>query len=343
MDNTSISTFLYSIFLGSYDKKIHCVSTAYGTPIWTHQHSAGSIFATPIFYSNDNSLLTATLDGSIIKLIVPSLHDVKTSEHEHTFVDVCSPIPSEEHPKEVWDKNVKFPVFSTPIIASLNHNLTIALVINVKGDIFIFDYMNAGQLLWQQTVNANVFSSPILLPSIENQVPSYRIVFGTHEKCLYNLAISTVEPKTQFSKTSDGNILNKNNQLNCNFEWKAPHSEKIYATPYAFYGDTSCTCHICQHYQSFQQTDIYHLEMTTTITNTHEKRGIIENSMTDKSLYIASISTDGFLNIICAKSGIILAQHKLGNNIFSSPVIVNNRLVIGNRDNFLTCFGFDTS
>jgi len=286
-------------------------------------------------------LLSAALDGSIIKLEVPSVHEVNTSEHDHSYIHDCSLITPKEVPRKMWDKNVKFPVFSTPIIASLNENIIVAIVINVKGDVFIFDYMNAGQLLWQQTVNANVFSSAILLPAIENQVPSFRIAFGAQDKSLHSLVISSVEPKGKFSKTDDGHILKNNNQLHCDWEWKVLHSENIYATPYAFYGDAKCTCHVCQTFRPNQDNETHHLEIKSTVTNTQEKRDIIENSMIDRSLYIASISTDGLLNIICAKSGIILTQHKLGNNIFSSPVIVNDRIVIGNRDNFLTCFRFE--
>ena len=220
---------------------------------------------------------------------------------------------------------MKFPVFSTPVVVCVSE-LVVVVVINVKGKVVIFDYGNNGTVLWEHSVNANVFSSPILLPNVHGMSSNRVIVFGAEDKHLHSISISpgkdikTIVHKTKHSKLEGKSRGMQRTLINCIELWKVKHSERIYATPYAFVGDINCSCQTCR---PCPKTDSSNLK---TVNNVK------------KPLLIGSVSTDGVLNIICVNSGLVISQYKLGNNIFSSPIIVQNHVVIGNRDNFLTCF-----
>jgi len=243
-----------------------------------------------------------------------------------SHVDAGNNRMQNRRPLKIWGQNVEFPVFSTPIINSIHGSLVVVVVINVKGDVVIFDYVNDGTVLWKHSVNANVFCSPILLPYEVERSSDRIIVFGAQDKHLHSIIISSVgEIETSGSKTKYIEMEKRHSSFestlfNCYEQWKVKHSKDIYATPYAFYGDVECTCQPCQR---------------PNFTNPNKAMDAMK-----KSLFVASVSTDGLLNIICVNSGLVMKQHSLGNNIYSSPVIVKNHIVIGNRDNFLTCFKF---
>ncbi|XP_075052130.1 beta-alanine-activating enzyme isoform X2 [Mixophyes fleayi] len=53
---------------------------------------------------------------------------------------------------------------------------------------------------------------------------------------------------------------------------------------------------------------------------------------------LAAASTDGNLWVLDSHSGLLIAQHTLEGEIFSSPVVYGDRLVVGCRNNFVYCF-----
>lgn len=307
------------------------MSTDLGNPLWTYQFSDGSIFATPLLHPPDYSLLSVALDGSVVKLDISSNYDTQCRE-------VSYPIKC---PAMIWKQNVKDPVFSTPILTSLDANMVLAIVINVKGRVFIFDYTNQGHVLWTHSVGANIFSSPILLPS--NDSTHRNIVFGGHNKYLYKLAITNEKHRpldsdtmTQVERIEKSNI--DEHDLECNFQWQVLLDETIFSTPTAFLGDSQCKCSICSNNTK--------CNLINSTSNEKPKSKCDNSSLRTPckwptSLFIASVTTDGLLNILCAKSGERLKSYKIGHNIFSSPIIVSDHIVIGNRDNLLTCFQFN--
>ena len=278
----------------------------------------------------DYSLLSVALDGSVVKLDLSSNYDSRGSEQLSD---------TRKYPSMIWKQNVKDPVFSTPIITSLNSAMVIAIVINVKGCVVIFNYDNQGQVLWTHNVKANIFSSPILLPSNEDGPNQKAIIFGGHNKILYKLALSTGEHMThnsnavpQVQQIENSNI--DGHVLQCNFQWQVMLEDTIFSTPTAFVGGSQCNCSIC-----INNHDVNVINPSYETAKAKYDDGIIRiASECQNPLFIASVTTDGLLNIICAKSGERLKSYKVGHNIFSSPVIVNDYIVIGNRDNLLTCF-----
>ena len=316
---------LHNVFsIGSYDQKLHCVSTSVGAPLWTCQVSKGSIFATPLIYPTDNSIFVVTLDGKVVKLLLPWFVG-EDSEKYNWDAESCKHPSDITKPSKIWEQTAEFPVFSTPIIFSVQENLVVAAVINVKGNVLIYDYSNSGQLLLTYSVNAKVFCSPLLVQDMDQfGIPSSNsIVFGGQDRHLYKITLSSVEIPDKFLSEgeSKSEIITEGN-LNCVEKWKVLHPDHVYATPCLLSANLKCSCKICLQHDNMASKEVLQESASSNA----------------KSTFIASVSTDGTFHILCAKGGTLLKQHKLGNNIFSSPIIIDNKIVVGNRDNFLSCY-----
>ena len=53
--------------------------------------------------------------------------------------------------------------------------------------------------------------------------------------------------------------------------------------------------------------------------------------------YVSVPTTAGLLYTLSIKTGAVVSQLQLPGEIFSSPVALNNRLVVGCRDDYLYC------
>ena len=238
-----------------------------------------------------------------------------------------------EYPKQcptiVWKQNAKDPIFSTPILNAINSTCIIAFVINVKGRVFVYDYLNEGNILWTHDAKANVFSSPILLP-YEDKHRSMNIVFGAQNKTLYKLSITDQDQNEKLGTTTCS--------VDCDLQWEISLEEAISSTPTAFWSYTQCSCSPCNnhHINKFDSNSLKR-NNTSKLEISSEKKLQDNSEGSHSSLFLASVTKDGMLNITCGKSGAKLESMCVGQNIFSSPVIVNDKIVIGNRDNYLTC------
>ena len=117
--------------------------------------------------------------------------------------------------------------------------------------------------------------------------------------------------------------------------------EPISSTPTAFVSASNCICPSCNNQFNTKSKDS--IQIDENIASSISSATMLSELASDSqklrnSLFIASVTRDGLMNITCAKSGAMLKRFKLGHNIFSSPVIVNEYIVIGNRENLLTCF-----
>ena len=286
-----------------------------------------------MLHTPDHSLFSVALDGSVAKLDISPKSDIPT----------LTDSDSRKCPVLLWSQHAKFPIFSTPIINKLRSNAVLAFVVNVKGCVFIYDYLNDGNVLWTHDVEANVFFSPILLPCENLDQPSVDIVFGAQNKSLYRFSIkeimvsnSKVKPPVGQNKEFNSNY----NQINFDLQWDNMLEEPISSTPTAFLSASNCICPSCNNQFNTKSMDSVKIdENLMSISSATMLSDLSSDSQKLRnSLYIASVTRDGLMNITCAKSGAMLKRFKLGHNIFSSPVIVNEYIVIGNRENLLTCF-----
>jgi hypothetical protein len=54
--------------------------------------------------------------------------------------------------------------------------------------------------------------------------------------------------------------------------------------------------------------------------------------------FVVCASTDGTISILCSNSGNILGSIRLPGEVFSSPVVIGDQLVVGCRDDFVYCY-----
>ena len=238
-----------------------------------------------------------------------------------------------QYPTIVWKQNARDPIFSTPILNAINSTCTIAFVINVKGRIFVYDYLHEGNILWTHDARANVFSSPILLP-YEEKHRCTNIVFGAQNKTLYKISIIDQNQNEKLDSTTCS--------VNCDLQWEIMLDEAISSTPTAFWSYTQCSCCPCNNHH-INKFDSNSLKRNNTLEISSDEKLQDSSEGSHSSLFLASVTKDGMLNITCGRSGAKLESFQLGHNIFSSPVIVNDNIVIGNRDNYLTCFQLKTN
>nr|DBA29174.1 TPA: hypothetical protein GDO54_009427 [Pyxicephalus adspersus] len=69
---------------------------------------------------------------------------------------------------------------------------------------------------------------------------------------------------------------------------------------------------------------------------------VFPNPHTENTELLAAASTDGSLWILDAHSGLLISQCTLEGEIFSSPVVCLNQLVVGCRDNYVYCFDLNS-
>lgn len=56
----------------------------------------------------------------------------------------------------------------------------------------------------------------------------------------------------------------------------------------------------------------------------------------------AIFSSDGVVNVIDCHNGKLIQQNRIDGDVFSSPVIYDERLIVGSRNNFLYCIGLNS-
>lgn len=59
--------------------------------------------------------------------------------------------------------------------------------------------------------------------------------------------------------------------------------------------------------------------------------------------FVACASTDGTVSVLCSKTGVVLGSIRLPGEVFSSPVIVGDHLIVGCRDDFVYCYNITIS
>ncbi|KAM5194147.1 beta-alanine-activating enzyme isoform 2-T2 [Mantella aurantiaca] len=70
---------------------------------------------------------------------------------------------------------------------------------------------------------------------------------------------------------------------------------------------------------------------------------VFPNPHSENTELLAAASTDGSLWVLDAHSGLLITHYILEGEIFSSPVVCLNKLVIGCRDNYVYCFDLISS
>ncbi|XP_035681596.1 beta-alanine-activating enzyme-like [Branchiostoma floridae] len=209
----------------------------------------------------------------------------------------------------LWHTALPKPIFSSPRITSWR-----IYVGCVDGELYSVDHH--GNVTWSFTTSGPVFSSPCLSSSLSphdlvEQQPLDVIVVGSHDCHVY--------------------CLSEQAQL----RWKFETDSAVYATPFVFNlragSDTVLDSNILD--------QMSQLERMVSSVSTAKARTNTDTTNSDRTsqghLCVAVASTKGTLYILTLDSGSCLASLRLPGEVFSSPVVWNNLLVVGCRDDFV--------
>ncbi len=160
--------------------------------------------------------------------------------------------------------------------------------------------------MWQFETGDSVFSSPVLIPASPRHPDA---------SCAAECDPTPCDASTQH--TTNGRqayvIGSHDNHVHCLSEeglelWKVDMKSPVYATPFHF---STAACDSCEDH-SESQPHVSH--------------------------YIAVVSTQGQMNVLNAADGRCVSGAAIGREVFSSPVVCGDKLVVGCRDDFVYCF-----
>ncbi|CAN2388622.1 Acyl-CoA synthetase family member 4 [Pristimantis euphronides] len=193
-------------------------------------------------------------------------------------------------------------VFSSPCLSSHPHHLYVA---TLGGRVLAFNPVT-GKTIWRIDVGKPVFSSPLC-----NQDHIFVGCVDANFYCFSHMG------EKLWQLTTDGPIFSSPciSTLSDHITFGS-HDGFIYC----------CTAEAELLWKFETGSRVYATPFT------------FPNPHTGSTELLAVASTDGNLQILEAHSGLLMRQYALGGEIFSSPVVYDNRLVVGCRNNFVYCF-----
>ncbi|XP_023932610.1 acyl-CoA synthetase family member 4 [Lingula anatina] len=176
----------------------------------------------------------------------------------------------------------------------------------VNGKLYHIDYN--GKMLWSYSTSGPIFSSPCIHQSDDRKTEL--IIFGSHDHYVYCLP-------------SDAPTL----------RWKMKTSSQVYSTPFVF---------------PVLKTEIVPklIDNSNEIPNTSEKPGNICKNVKNFETYenfVCICATNGSLYLLALEDGTCFSQYNLPGEVFSSPVVFGDKILVGCRDDYIYCLQMRSS
>lgn len=155
--------------------------------------------------------------------------------------------------------------------------------------------------VWSFITSAPIFSSPVQFPIINpnSSITDPAILVGSHDNNVYCVS-------------SDGTEL-----------WRQKTTDFVYSTCFCF-GNVFENYHDSEQRNSIPQDAHQEMKFKPTHTISAFK-------------YCVVTSKDGTITVIETRTGQMVGSFKLPWEVFSSPVVIGNLLVVGCRDNNVYC------
>ncbi|CAN8006314.1 unnamed protein product [Ixodes hexagonus] len=192
-------------------------------------------------------------------------------------------------------------IFASPAVSYSPDQVYAASLV---GTVVCIDPGN-GKALWKQSVGKPVFSSPAV------------------SEC--GLCVCSVGGKVYLMDFFSGNML-----------WIASTDGPIFSSPVFVKGEQPSIVIGCH------DSDVY---LISARDGTLRWRLRLDSRVyatvfhfAEAGMFIAA-TTNGALHLINDKEGTLSSSYRFGGNVFSSPLVLGNCVVVGCRDNFLYCLG----
>ncbi|KAL3879099.1 hypothetical protein ACJMK2_031412 [Sinanodonta woodiana] len=329
-----------TIYIGSHDQHIYALDIVKRKCLWKQHLGGGSVFSSPTSGLKSHHVYAATLTGSLVAL---------------------NPMDG----RKIWAFECGKPLFSSPCLTK------IGVVIGcVDTNLFHIDY--TGNLLWKFKTEAPIFSSPcvtqIFIPL--NDITRVHI---QHDDIMQNdMHCGEDKPWSMRSTVYDESCGNTENEviifgshdhhLYCILTdgvllWKVVVDSQIYSTgfPFNLTDKTNLTCTSQNSFPSKQRSACTLSEITDKDSSficlqRAEVLRWVENSnlpicestgesVSSLGCLVTFCSTKGIVYIVRALNGEKVAQLTLPGEVFSSPVVFCDKLIVGCRDN--NVYGYD--
>ncbi|XP_033631782.1 beta-alanine-activating enzyme-like isoform X2 [Asterias rubens] len=301
------------VYVGSHDKHLYALDVEDYSCKWRVYCGGGSLFSSPSAHHQSSTVYVATLTGSLVAI------------DKHTGL-------------ERWTFSCGKPIFSSPSVSRDS-----VVFGSVNGILYCLDH--DGKQLWSFSTNAPIFSSPCVSPSVEDDplsptlhVPHKSIhhsaqdaciVFGSHDHYVYCVCLTTGKlqwrhrmPSTAYASP----FIFRNHRLSNQRLSKNHHTCSKESA------QSDCAVHPCLQYLGPEKAANYgqlSKEMPPHLPT-------VSNGCM-ASLFVAVCSTEGSVMIFDLRSGEVLASCQLPGEVFSSPVVVGDYLVVGCRDDYVYC------
>uniref|UniRef100_A0A6P8HHV0 Beta-alanine-activating enzyme-like isoform X1 n=1 Tax=Actinia tenebrosa TaxID=6105 RepID=A0A6P8HHV0_ACTTE len=317
------------VIVGCYDGKVYVLNRSNGHVVWTYQTS-GPVKSSPCVDPSTRLVWIGSHDHHLYALDVNQRDCIASIDcgsscfsspwilHNPHLVFIgtlggrlfCVDASTQSIK---WSKQCPQPIFSSPLATS-----QAVVYACVNGIVYCCDLDR--KPLWEFKTGDPVFSSPTMFwSSVANESKGY-VLFGSHDGFVYCL--------------SDSGEM----------RWKFKTDSQVYSTPFVApvvrelkkpseVTDKIMNC------SSHLQMDIPDIKMSSeharnTSGSTIEGRGVM-SSRNDPVVVVCSIQ--GTIYCLSLDEGHLVSSWSFPGQVFSSPILVGNDILVGCRDDFLYC------
>lgn len=142
------------------------------------------------------------------------------------------------------------------------------------------------------------------------------ILIGSHDNCVYCVAMET------------GHVI-----------WKFHSDSPVYSSPFQHsLVVNACICKDSRKAQASEEPCLHCETRSVTIdTSNQELQSTVPDSTLIKEIAVFA-NTKGTVFVVETDTGELLCEHQLNGEVFSSPVTVGCKVIVGCRDDFVCCF-----
>ncbi|KAK3100209.1 hypothetical protein FSP39_016338 [Pinctada imbricata] len=302
--------------------------------IWRRELGGGSIFSSPCISTSPHVIVACSLNGRIVSI-------------NPTYGEI------------LWQYSTEKPVFSSPVYTPVG-----PCVGCVDGHIYQLNH--TGKLVWKFSTSGPIFSSPtmfwlhndsngvnresgqmsvdhyVMLPgNTDNskQVLVEDTKYRTHSSCDYRILIGSHDHHV-YCLSHDGSLL-----------WKLKLNSFVYSTPFGFtstfmkgeehkpLNKSSINSKCCQEDNVVDQAQDLSVIHKAGEEECHKISLCSDCSRVCDTCVLTS--STGSLHLVNTASGDLECCYTLPGEVFSSPVVYGDRIVVGCRDNFIYCLQYE--
>ncbi|XP_076467763.1 beta-alanine-activating enzyme-like [Babylonia areolata] len=362
------------VLCGSHDGFLYALHCRKQRVEWRGWIGGGGVFASPVVTSDGSVVYAATLGGHVTAVSaatgtavwsVSLGKPVFSSPAVHgglllvACVDSCLHCLSSTTGLKMWTYRTEAPIFSSPVITTTCQGLTPCILLG-SHDSCLHCISDAGHLVWKHRMTSTVYSSPfvfclcdVLRDTASGDVHASHHGDEAEAQAPWRRASSLCQ--SQHSEESvPANGFEIKHDLRTDI---STNNAKLQSTPCrtSLHSGIDDRGLVCQGGLKNGETGQESYSGQTRKKRVLSAQGVKQQEKQDKSevfstmggagdghvvceQLVACASTNGLVRILCCATGKEMGQKTLPGEVFSSPVIAGDRLIVGCRDDRVYCY-----